>query len=61
MSKPLNIESDIFLIDSSSYFYRAFYALPPLVNSKGFPTGAILGYARMLIKLKTKFNIKYGA
>jgi len=61
MLKPLNIESDIFLIDSSSYFYRAFYALPPLVNSKGFPTGAILGYTRMLIKLKTKFNIKYGA
>ncbi len=61
MLKPLNIKSDIFLIDSSSYFYRAFYALPPLVNSKGFPTGAILGYARMLIKLKTKFNIKYGA
>ena len=61
MLKPLSIESDIFLIDSSSYFYRAFYALPPLVNSKGFPTGAILGYARMLIKLKTKFNIKYGA
>ncbi len=61
MVKTLNIKSDIFLIDSSSYFYRAFYALPPLVNSKGFPTGAVLGYTRMLIKLKTKFNIKYGA
>ncbi len=56
-----NIKSDIFLIDSSSYFYRAFYALPPLANSKGFPTGAILGYTKMLMKLMTESSVKYGA
>ncbi len=56
-----SIKADLFLIDSSSYFYRAYYALPPLTNSKGNPTGASLGYTRMLMKLIKKENIKYGA
>ncbi|NDH69528.1 MAG: hypothetical protein EBY22_16865, partial [Gammaproteobacteria bacterium] len=33
------------LVDGSSFFYRAFHALPPLINSKGQPTGAIYGVA----------------
>lgn len=39
------------LIDASSYFYRAFHALPPLTNSKGQPTGAIYGVVNMIKKL----------
>lgn len=39
------------LVDGSSYLYRAFHALPPLSNSKGQPTGAVLGVLNMLIKL----------
>jgi DNA polymerase-1 len=39
------------LIDASSYFFRAFHALPPLTNSKGLPTGAIYGVANMIKKL----------
>ena len=31
------------LVDGSSYLYRAFHALPPLTNSRGEPTGAVLG------------------
>ncbi|MFQ5835974.1 MAG: DNA polymerase I, partial [bacterium] len=31
--------------------YRAFYALPPLTNSEGVPTGAVYGFIRMLMKL----------
>ncbi|MCL4321592.1 MAG: DNA polymerase I [Deltaproteobacteria bacterium] len=57
----LDIKADLFLIDSSSYFYRAYYALPPLTNSKGIPTGATLGYTRMLMKLIKEANIRYGA
>ena len=56
-----SIKADLFLIDSSSYFYRAYYALPPLTNSKGNPTGASLGYTRMLMKLIKDADIKYGA
>ena len=39
------------LVDGSSYLYRAFHALPPLTNSKGEPTGAVLGVLNMLLKL----------
>lgn len=45
MPKPL------VLVDGSSYFFRAFHALPPLTNSKGQPTGAIYGVANMIKKL----------
>jgi DNA polymerase-1 len=38
------------LIDGSSYLYRAFHALPPLSNSRGEPTGAVLGVLNMLLK-----------
>ena len=41
----------MFLIDGSSYIYRAFFALPPLSNSKGFPTNAVLGFTNMLLKI----------
>ncbi|MDI9819793.1 MULTISPECIES: DNA polymerase I [unclassified Legionella] len=41
----------LILIDGSSYFFRAFHALPPLVTSKGQPTGAIYGVANMVKKL----------
>ena len=41
----------MFLIDGSSYIYRAFFALPPLSNSKGFPTNATLGFTNMLLKV----------
>ena len=44
------------LIDGSSYLYRAFHALPPLTNSRGEPTGAVLGVLNMLQKLLKEEN-----
>jgi DNA polymerase-1 len=41
----------LLLVDGSSYLYRAFHALPPLANSHGEPTGAVLGVINMLNKL----------
>ncbi len=41
----------LLLVDGSSYLYRAFHALPPLSNSTGEPTGAVLGVLNMLNKL----------
>ena len=41
----------VILVDGSSYFFRAFHALPPLNNSKGQPTGAIFGVANMVRRL----------
>jgi len=40
-----------FLIDGSSYVYRAFFAIPHLTNSKGFPTNAIYGFTNMILKV----------
>jgi DNA polymerase-1 len=42
----------IFIIDGSSYLYRAYHAMPPLSTSKGQPTGAIKGVTNMLMTLK---------
>ena len=41
----------LFLIDGSSYIYRAFFALPHLSNSNGLPTNAIYGFITMLLKV----------
>ena len=47
---------DLVLIDGSSYLYRAFHALPPLTNSRGEPTGAVLGVVNMLLKFLRETN-----
>ncbi|MBW2210179.1 MAG: DNA polymerase I [Deltaproteobacteria bacterium] len=41
----------IYVIDISSYVFRAYHALPPLSNSKGEPTHAVSGVCSMLLKL----------
>jgi len=41
----------IYLIDGTAYIYRAYHAIRNLSNSKGFPTNAIFGFTRMLMKL----------
>ena len=39
------------LVDGSNYIYRAYYGIPGLTNSRGFPTNAIYGFTTMLMKL----------
>ena len=41
----------LFLIDGSSYIFRAFYAIRHLSNSKGVPTNAVFGFTQMLLKV----------
>jgi DNA polymerase-1 len=41
----------LILVDGSGYLYRAFHALPPLTNTRGEPTGAVLGVLNMLNKM----------
>ncbi len=41
----------LYLIDGSSYFYRAFFAVRGLATSRGFPTNAVYGFAAMLLKV----------
>lgn len=49
----------LILIDGSSYFYRAFHALPPLANSKGMPTGAMYGVVNMIRRLLKDYPTDY--
>lgn len=49
------------LVDGSSYLYRAFHALPALMNSKGFPTGAVYGMINMLKRLMSDYQPNYMA
>jgi DNA polymerase-1 len=44
-------QKTLVLVDGSSFLYRAYHALPPLTNSRGEPTGAVLGVTNMLRKL----------
>lgn len=43
--------ADLYLIDTMGYIFRAYHALPRLSNSRGTPTGAVLGFTNMLRKL----------
>ncbi len=45
----------LILVDGSSYLFRAFHALPPLVNSKGQPTGAVKGVISMIRSLQKNY------
>ena len=49
-----NPKKTIFLIDGSSYLYRAFHAMPPLTTSGGLPTGAVKGVINMLRNLRNE-------
>lgn len=40
-----------YLIDGSSYIYRAFYAVGRLTNARGMPTQAVYGFVQMLLKV----------
>ena len=49
----------LFLIDGSSYIYRAFFALPPAVNSAGFPINATYGFISFMMKLMKRHQPDY--
>jgi DNA polymerase-1 len=52
-------QKPIILIDGSSYFHRAFHALPSLTTSKGEPTGAMYGVINMIRKLVNDYDPEY--
>ncbi len=59
MNKPE--QPTLYLIDGSSYFYRAYHALPPLTTRAGEPTGALLGAANMVRRLLNDAHPEYVA
>lgn len=49
----------LYLVDVSSFFFRAFYAIPPLTNKEGLPTNALYGFMNMVIKLIREIKPDY--
>ncbi|HVI05172.1 MAG TPA: DNA polymerase I, partial [Sphingomicrobium sp.] len=47
----LSTPNHLYLVDGSSYIFRAYHRLPPLTNRHGTPAGAVYGYTTMLWKL----------
>jgi len=54
-------DDTLYLIDGSSYIYRAYYAIRNLSSPSGFPTNAIYGFIQMLLKLLKDHNPKHVA
>jgi DNA polymerase-1 len=48
---PPGSEDVLYLVDLSGYVYRAYHAVPPLSNSKGEPTHAVMGTVSMIQKI----------
>lgn len=51
MEKIMTRRPVLYLIDGSSFLYRAFYAIPRLTTSQGIPNNAIYGFISMLMKI----------
>ncbi|MCU0598159.1 MAG: DNA polymerase I [Desulfobacterales bacterium] len=51
----------LYLIDGSAYIHRAYHAVRGLSTSKGFPSNAVFGFTRMLIKLMEDRSPEYAA
>ena len=53
-------QNHLYLVDGSSYIFRAYHQLPPLTNRHGVPAGAVYGYTTMLWKLADALDKEEG-
>ncbi len=49
----------IVLVDTFGFLFRSYYALPPLRNKDGFPTGLLMGFANLLMQIYKDKNFDY--
>lgn len=49
----------LYIVDGSSYIFRAFYAIRNLSTSAGFPTNAVYGFTQMLMRLLREESPEY--
>jgi len=47
------------IIDTFGFFFRSYFALPPLKNSDGFPTGLLTGFINLIDALRRDHNTDY--
>lgn len=51
----------LYLVDVSSMYFRAYYAIRPLTNKAGLPTNALYGFMSMAVKLLKEVQPDYMA
>ena len=49
-------QQHLYLVDGSSFIFRAYHRLPPLTDPQGMPVGAVYGFTAMLWKLIADLN-----
>ena len=49
--EPVKSSPQLYLLDGSSYIYRAYYGIRDLATTGGMPTNAVFGFTRMLLGL----------
>ena len=59
--KKFDPHKTVYLIDGSSFLYRAYYATKPLHTKEGEAVQAVYGFIRMIKKLMNQFNPAYMA
>ncbi len=59
--KKFDPKKTVFLIDGSSFLYRAYYGLRPMHTPQGAPVQAVFGFCRMIKKLIDTFKPEYCA
>jgi len=52
-------KSPVFIIDGSSFLYRAYYGMRPLTTSKGVTVQAVYSFCRMIRKLIKNFDVEH--
>ena len=53
------MSKSITIIDTFGFFFRSFYALPPLTNKQGFPTGLLTGFVNFISTLHKEHTSDY--
>lgn len=61
MGEKVNQSPQLYLLDGSSYIYRAYYGVRDLTTSGGTPTNAVFGFTRMLLALLQEHRPEYVA
>ena len=49
----------LYLVDTYTFFFRAYYAIPPMTTKEGLPTQALYGLVSMMIKLLREIKPDY--
>lgn len=52
-------QQTVTVIDTFGFFFRSFYALPPLKNRQGFPTGLLTGFINFIASLHKDHSSDY--